>query len=130
MRIICPAGTVLQGNTCIYQVPDNGAIDIEVRCPDHTVHDSVRNICIYTAQPLTLAVQCPPNTERSGDFCIMSAAPVQFRCSDGSLPVNNFCTITASGSVTVRCPPGSRHIGNNVCEVVPPEVRYLCPGMI
>lgn len=127
VRIECPAGFVLEGNSCVYYVQSNGGMTVDVRCPPNTVKDSMRNVCIYQAESLTL--QCPPNTQRSGDFCILQAVPVQFRCSDGSMPVNNMCTITATGTIIVRCPQGSRDIGNNVCEVVPPEVRYLCPGM-
>lgn len=129
VRIVCPSGTVLEGNSCVYYVQGNGGIGVDVRCPPNTQKDSLRNVCIYEAQPLTLSIQCPPNTERRGDFCVMQAVPIQFRCSDGSLPVNNFCTVSATGTVRIQCPSGSRDIGNNVCEVMPPVVRYLCPGM-
>lgn len=130
IRIICPPNTILQGYTCVYNVPDNGIIGIELRCPENSVKDALRNVCIYTPQPLIISVDCPPNTERRGDVCVMRPYEIQYRCSDGSLPVDGYCVIRAEGSVTMRCPPGSRHIGNNICEAIPPEVRYVCPSMI
>lgn len=119
----------MQGNACIYRVPFVAAITVDVRCPPNSIKDTLRNVCVYEPQPLNLQVQCPPNTQRSGDFCIMEAIPIQFRCSDGSMPIDNVCTVTPPrGIVTVRCPQGSRDLGNNMCEMIPPEVRYLCPG--
>uniref|UniRef100_A0A336LAS4 CSON006158 protein n=1 Tax=Culicoides sonorensis TaxID=179676 RepID=A0A336LAS4_CULSO len=129
VRIQCPAGTIQQGYSCIYQVPDSGSIGVEVRCPPNTVKDSIRNVCIYSPQPLNLVVECPPGTVREGDFCRMNPVEIKFRCSDGSLPVNDYCTVNAvgSGSVVLRCPPGSQQLPNNVCEVRPPQIRYVCP---
>ncbi|XP_063709370.1 uncharacterized protein LOC134837907 [Culicoides brevitarsis] len=128
VRIICPDGSPLMGDHCVVRVPAPDPVFVEIRCPPNTHHDIVRNVCIYKPSPLNLTFECPPNTEKRENVCVMRPVSVNFRCSDGSLPVNGYCTISVDSSVEIRCPFGSR-MENGVCVVEPsmPKILYICP---
>lgn len=52
---------------------------------------------------------------------------LSFRCPDGNLPINNFCTVQVPpGHIRVECPTNSRAVGNNICELLPPNVSVQC----
>lgn len=65
--------------------------------------------------------------QRSGDTCFLQLRALSFRCPDGTTPIGNFCTVKVPpGRVRVECPPNSRPIGNNVCELLPLQVTVQC----
>lgn len=57
--VVCPAGTFMEGNQCVYRVPGPPVVYVDFICPPGSYKDTINKQCVYTAQIPAFVSECP-----------------------------------------------------------------------